>query len=274
MSDIKLLHGDCMEQMESMESGSIDCVVTSPPYNLGIEYNEYNDDSDRENYLSWIHGCGTKIADLLSPEGSLFLNVGSMPTDPWVPHEVISTLRDIFQLQNEIHWIKSIAVQQESYEEEVAINVGHYKPINSPRFINQCHEYIFHLTLSGDVPLDRTAIGVPYKDKSNVERWDSGGKDLRCRGNTWFIPYQTISNRSTDRPHPATFPPALAEMAMKLHGLDRIDQAMDPFLGIGSSALAASRLDCDFIGIELDETYLDETKNRLKKEGIQTTLDF
>jgi site-specific DNA-methyltransferase (adenine-specific) len=136
--------------------------------------------------------------------------------------------------------------------------------VNSKRFINQCHEYIFHLTKNGDVRLDRLAVGVPYKHKSNVSRWKSNDRDLRCRGNTWFIPYDTINSRRKDRPHPASFPPALAAMAMRLHGTDRISRAMDPFLGIGSSALAAQKLGIDFIGFEIDKQYLQTARSRLK----------
>lgn len=263
---VTLKHQDCLEGMTSFDSGSVDLVVTSPPYNLGIEYNEYDDSNSRDNYLAWIEDWGQEVTRILSSNGSLFLNVGSKPTDPWVPHEVLETLRNDFVLQNEIHWIKSIAIQQKSYDEDVSVNVGHYKPINSDRFVNQCHEYIFHLTCEGDVSLDRKAIGVPYKDKTNVDRWEGDNRDLRCRGNTWFIPYNTINNRDSDRPHPATFPPELAEMAMKLHGLSDIELAMDPFLGIGSSAVAAKRLGVNFMGFEIDEQYLEQARERIGEE--------
>jgi hypothetical protein len=70
---------------------------------------------------------------------------------------------------------------------------GHYKPITSRRFVHDCHEFIFHLTKRGDVLLDRLALGVPYADKSNIARWGhTAGRDLHCRGNTWFIPYRTV----------------------------------------------------------------------------------
>ena len=100
---------------------------------------------------------------------------------------------------------------------------GHFKPINSPRFLNDCHEYVFHFTKSGRVELNRLALGVPYQDKSNIARWShTGGKDLRCRGNTWFVPYETIQSREKERPHPATFPVQLAEWCIKLHGVSRV----------------------------------------------------
>src|SRR5439155_8892861 len=110
-------------------------------------------------------------------------------------------------LQNTILWIKSISIERDLE----TLSYGHFKPINSSRFLNECHEYVFHFTLSGSVPLDRIAIGVPYADKTNIARWShTGGQDKRCRGNTWFIPYKTIRRRAKERPHPATFPTELA----------------------------------------------------------------
>ncbi len=261
-ANIQLYNQDCREGMkQKLDEKSVDLVVTSPPYNLGIDYNAYDDSQSRESYLQWIAGWAEQVKQVLSDSGSLFLNLGSKPSDPWVPHEVLIRLREYFKLQNEIHWIKSITVK----DENKTVSVGHYKPVNSSRYVNQCHEYIFHLTKNGDVPLERLEIGVPYKDKSNIDRWDSAGEDLRCRGNTWFIPYKTITNRSDDRPHPASFPPRLAEMAMRLHGVDKIGKVMDPFLGIGSSALAAEKLNLDFIGFEIDEQYLKTAQKRLHK---------
>ena len=83
---------------------------------------------------------------------------------------------------------------------------------------------------------------MPYQDKSNIARWShTRGKDLRCRGNTWFVPYETIQSREKERPHPATFPVQLAEWCIKLHGASRVRSMLDPFLGIGNSAVAAQR---------------------------------
>ena len=96
-------------------------------------------------------------------------------------------------------------------------------------------------------------------------RWPhTRGRDKRCRGNTWFIPYETIQSRAKERPHPATFPVQLAEWCIKLHGGSRIDTMLDPFLGIGNSAVAAKTCGVKtFIGFEIDETYLAEAKRRI-----------
>jgi site-specific DNA-methyltransferase (adenine-specific) len=130
--------------------------------------------------------------------------------------------------------------------------------------VNDCHEFIFHFTPGGDTQLDRLELGVPYQDRSNILRWQSASGGKRCRGNTWFLPYDTIQDRDRDRPHPATFPPRLPEYCLRLHGLSRTRLAADPFLGLGSTAVACAAMDVNFVGIELDEGYLAEAVTRTR----------
>ena len=201
--------------MSLLRAGTIDLVVTSPPYNLGVRYGKYSDREDRQSYLKWCDKWAAQVRRLLKPRGSFFLNIGAAPSNPMLPHEIVFQLRDLFVLQNTIHWIKSVAIADRTF--------GHFKPISSKRFLNDCHEYIFHFTKTKNVEIDRLAIGVPYQDKSNISRWShTRGSDLRCRGNTWFIPYETIQSREKERPHPATFPVQLAQWCIKLHGVSRL----------------------------------------------------
>lgn len=244
--------------MAKLPDEYVDLVVTSPPYNLGIRYGKFSDRQDRQSYLQWCDEWAAQIHRVLKPSGSFFLNIGAAPSNPMLPHEIVFALRDLFVLQNTIHWIKSIAIDDRTH--------GHFKPISSPRFLNDCHEYIFHFTHTGKIDIDRLALGVPYQDKSNIARWShTGGSDRRCRGNTWFVPYETIQRRDKERPHPATFPAALAENCIKVHGVSRVNTMLDPFLGIGNSAVAAKSVGVKkFIGFEIDETYLDEARRRIE----------
>jgi site-specific DNA-methyltransferase (adenine-specific) len=262
MTSFDLRHGDCLDGMAQMPDETVDLVVTSPPYNLGIAYSRYSDRQDREGYLDWCQQWAAQLRRILKPAGSLFLNLGASPSNPLLPHELILRLRDLFVLQNTIHWIKAITIENDAGE---SISRGHFKPISSPRYLNDCHEYIFHLTPEGRTPIDRLALGVPYADKSNIARWShTGGSDRRCRGNTWFIPYQTISRREKDRPHPATFPVELAINCIRLHRLRENLVMLDPFLGIGNSALAARECTvAKFVGFEIDQIYLAEATRRI-----------
>lgn len=258
---------DCITGLkENVKDKSADVVVTSPPYNIGTSYGSYKDELPREKYLTWIEKVGAAIRQALTDDGSFFLNIGSKPKDPWIAWDVAYVLRKYFVLQNVIHWIKSIAIskaQVGSYPNISGdIAVGHFKPIVSKRFLNDCHEYVFHFTKYGDVQLDKLAVGVSYQDKTNIERWKAANKeDRRDRGNIWFVPYQTIQSRSKQRPHPATFPVELPEMCMRLHGTAKL--VIDPFIGIGSTAVAAMRRRISFIGFEIDKEYLNAAIDRI-----------
>lgn len=269
-NSIALYLYDCIAGMrENVQAESVDIVVTSPPYNIGVKYGKHNDDLPREDYLSWMLALGKEVKRTLSDDGSFFLNVGNTPSDQWIAWDVANKLRNEFVLQNVIHWIKSIAIGKNDVGDYPGIigdiAVGHFKPIVSKRFLSDCQEYIFHFTKKGDVKLQKLAVGVPYQDKTNIGRWKSAESDKRDRGNTWFIPYGTIKSKS-ERPHPASFPTRLPEMCLKLHGVTPKSLVLDPFIGIGSTALASLNLGTSFVGFEIDQAYLDEAARRLSEK--------
>ena len=279
----RFYHADCLEIFRQLPPQSVDVIVTSPPYNLGIAYGQYEDTLSAVDYLEWTGKWIGAAAQVLRPDGSLFLNVGAKPSDPWTALDVAQAARPHLRLQNLIHWVKSIAIDRTSAGAAAGLTrdlaVGHYKPINSERFLNDCHEFIFHFTPHGSTSLDRLALGVPYQDQSNIARWHAAADGLRCRGNTWFIPYETIQRRDRDRPHPATFPSRLPEQCLRLHGLQRIELAMDPFAGLGGTAVACARLRLNFVGADIDADYLTEaaartrsaTMGRMSKAGLRVS---
>ncbi len=257
---------DCIEGMAALPAGSVDVIVTSPPYNIGKEYATYNDSRPRREFLAWIGAVMAECRRVLRDDGSMFLNVGGKPSDPWIPLDIAMEAREHFHMQNVIHWVKSIAIPADSVgkacgvEEDLA--VGHYKPVNSERYLSSCQEYVFHLTRKGTTPLDKLAVGVEYQDKSNIRRWKSGEGGLRDRGNVWFIPYETIQ---TSRPHPTVYPERLPEMCIRLHGKDRVRVVLDPFMGTGSTAVACVRQDVRFIGFEIDPEYVTIAYERVQE---------
>ncbi len=259
---------DCVTGMRKLPDASVDLVVTSPPYNLGIDYGKYKDKRPVEEYLEWCQAWAAEIRRVLKPDGSFFLNIGAAPANPLLPHQLLLALTpELFVLQNTFHWVKSITVETRAGEE---ISAGHFKPINSKRFVNDCHEFVYHFTLDGTIPMDRRGIGVEYVHKSNIARWGhTGGQDKRCRGNNWFVPYETINRRSKERPHPATFPVKLAAMCIGICERDPAEMTMmDPFLGIGHAATAAQEAGVGrFIGYEIEDDYFSEAESRLSSEA-------
>lgn len=240
-----------------MAPASVDVCVTSPPYNIGVAYGTHRDRMDPAAFLAWMAAVGAAVARVLAPDGALFLNVGGTGTQPWLPWEVARAFGAALRLQNHIVWVKSVAMGDDT--------AGHFKPIRSPRFLNNNHEAVFHFTREGTAPIDRLAVGVPFKDKSNIARWGHED-DRRCAGNVWFMPYRTVNSRRGKFGHPAGFPVELPLRCLRLHGRPGA-RVLDPFLGAGTTLVAAARLGMPGTGIELDPAYAAAAAARLRAEA-------
>ena len=250
---MQVIEGDCLAVLPTLEAESVDVIVTSPPYNLGLGYSAYHDRRSEAEYLDWMLAVAGELRRVMRPDASFFLNIAGSSNAPWLPFELIVRLRSLFALQNHISWVKSITIGEDT--------VGHFKPVIGGRFLHQAHEHLFHLTLDGRVKLDRLAVGVPYKDKSNIAR-RGHAQDLRCRGNTWFIPYGTVRRKAQKFDHPGTFPVDLPRWCIRLHGkADAV--VLDPFMGTGTTLVAARMEGARGIGIEMDPAYVATAERRL-----------
>jgi len=262
----RIMNTDCLPGMKGLPAESVDVVITSPPYNIGTKYRTYRDNIDRNGYLNWMRDIGTEVKRIMADDGSFFLNMGSVSADPWIPWEVAFQMRDIFHLQNVIIWVKSISISKTDVGDYGKltddISVGHFKPVNSKRYLSRNHEYVFHFTKHGNVSLDKFSIGSKYQDKSNIRRFHRDA-DVKDRGDVWYIPYKTIKSTKKERPHPASFPSKLPEMCIRLHGVEKTKLVLDPFLGIGNTAVASVSLGIKCIGFEIDKYYYKYTKKML-----------
>ena len=179
--------------------------------------------------------------------GYVFLNVGTRGQDP---------LQDLLVCQKflEVGWVLQERIIWQKATED---GRGHFTPITSGVYLNNMWESIFVLTKDGRRPLDRLAVGVPYTDMSNTTRWQHG-RTQRCRGDVWYIPYETINSRSSSRAgHPATFPRELVERCLRLveHGRTGLN-VLDPCCGTGTVLdVAAERGHCA-TGIDLNPRVL------------------
>ncbi len=258
IGDQTVIVGDCAKVLAELPEQSVDVVITSPPYNIGIKYRSYDDGGDRDAYLAWLAEIGRQLHRVMKDDGSFFLNIAGTCSDPWIAPDAANAMRDIFSLQNAIVWVKSLSIGDDTF--------GHFKPVNSPRYLNHTHEHVFHFTKAGETALDRLAVGVPFKDKSNIARWGHAN-DRRCAGDVWFIPYETIRSKSQRDHHPSPFPVALPERCIRLHGKERAT-VLDPFLGVGATLLAAQKLGNRGIGIEIDPTYAESAAWHLRERLI------
>lgn len=259
----KIYLNDCVQGMNDMIPESVDIVVTSPPYNLDINYSKYKDNKTDEEYFNWMDVIANCLYRVLKKDGQIFLNVGYSNISPFVAMDVANIFRKYFHLQNNITWIKSIAVDGKTK--------GHFKPINSNRFITPTNESIFHFTKNGNVSIDRLAVGVPYEYyEANLrnEKTKQNKPNLRCKGNSWFIPYETINSKDLKGKHPAVFPVKLVEDCISVSGIKQ-GVLLDPFMGTGSSAIGAINKEIDWIGFEMDNDYYEFANNRILQKNTK-----
>lgn len=236
--DLNLFVGD-FTQAKHHDTLKPDLAWFSPPYKTKDGYSE-----------ELMERLGAFLQSLLADDATIVMNFGQLKEDFDRPHKALSALvagsRNTFRIGQTIIWVKSIVMDRKQ--------VGHYQPINSDHLLNYCWEYLFVLHRGNQKPLDRLSVGVPFTDKGNLTRGDRGKNgDLHCAGDVWFIPYKTTGNKDKKK-HAYEYPEELADRVLKLF---RPKCMFDPFLGSGTSIVAARKLGISAIGSDLVEGNVD-----------------
>lgn len=232
----KILLGDCIDLFKDINNCSVDGIVSSPPYK--------SEDGFSFNLMKSVAEESFRV---LKDNSLCCINFGHLAEDKLRPFKVALLFEKAgFNPVDTITWEKN-----------------HFTPLRGNKRVNNLTEFIFIFSKGKKYSLDRLSIGVPYKDPSNAKRWKSSkGNNLRCRGNCWYIPYETINSKS-QKLHKDRFPVALPEMCLKLSGLKR-GLVLDPFCGSATTCLAAKSLGLNYLGFEKIERNYNISIDRLK----------
>lgn len=234
-----LVNGDCLCELKKIESNSINCIVTSPPYNkkgligkvkpgnqiwkkFNIDYNSYNDDLPEEDYHKWMIDILNEMYRIIKPDGSIFFNHKPRrhKNKVHLPTDFISKSRlDVYQL---IIWNR---LSSPNIRKDVLL---------------PCTEHIYWLVK-----------GKPKVFKNQI--------DSQFHSEVWNI------NPERNNSHPAPFPEKLVENCILLTTQEN-DLILDPFMGNGTTGIVANKHNRDFFGIEIDSEYFKISKKRLKNE--------
>ncbi|MGD1837823.1 MAG: DNA methyltransferase [Nitrososphaeraceae archaeon] len=146
----RIYNEDCLPFMKKLNRNLIDIIITSPPYNIKINYgNNYNDNKPKEKYLVWLELVAKESISILKDNGSFFLNVGHTSKNPLLPFEIATRFEQVgYKLQNKIIWIKSISIDKEDVGKSNGsiskdVSLGHFKPISSDCYLSNLYEYVF-----------------------------------------------------------------------------------------------------------------------------------
>lgn len=221
------------ENMDEIETNSMDVIITSPPYNRKKVYSDdqgeiYNDSKPLNEYFSFLTRVWRECYRVLKPTGIFFLNIGDSALDQGLSENVVELAQNAgFSRLQTIIWVKSF------------LGKGHYTPTGGHRRLNNIWENIFLLVKDKkQYKINPRAVGIPYADKSNIGRYSDD--DLRDAGNIWLIPYIKTTGVTVKKGHEAPFPLELPYKCIKLSGKE-VKYILDPFVGTGTT-LAASKL--------------------------------
>ena len=238
-SKTNLMLGDCLERMKEIESGSVDLVVTSPPYNMNLrirngkycsrqivkeistKYKSFNDNLPMEDYFEFNKSV---INELLRVSDLVFYNVqfltGNKPA--------------LFKLLGEFH---------SKVKEFIIWDKVNAQPAIGNNVLNSQFEVLI----------------VFQNSKPESRSFSTGKFDRGTLSNVWNIK----RGKKYSKDHGASFPVELASKIISNFS-DPDAVVLDPFLGVGASGVAAKELGRRFIGIEIDEEYFEIAKSRIE----------
>jgi len=240
---IELYNEDCLTRLDSLiDSGvKVDAILTSPPYNFGIDYGDYKDDKDFSEYFNWLDICFDKFIKILKSSGRFIINIQPMFSSYQPTHHIISSML----LKKGLLWKGEILWEKNNYN--CAYTAwGSWKSPSSPYF-KYTWEFI-EIFCKDD-----------YKKDGNKEDIDITANEFK----QWVYAKWSIAPEHTDF-HPAPFPEELPRRLLKLLTYKH-DLILDPFMGSGTTGVVCKELDRNFIGIELDKKYFDVAEERISR---------
>ena len=247
---INLIHGDCLVEMANIPDGSVDMVISSPPYNLDKEYEEKTSIS---SYLLFQSKIINDYFRVIKDGGSICYNVGSYVKNGAV-YPIDCLLFNIFiqagfTPRNRIIW-----------------TFGH--GLHCKNRLSGRHESILWFTKGSVKTFNLDEIRVPQKFPN--KRYYKGAKKGELSGNplgknpgdVWDI-CNVKNNHPEKTSHPCQFPEKIPSTLIKAL-TNELSIVMDPFMGSGTTGAVCKTLNRRFIGIELDAHYFEIAKNRIE----------
>lgn len=248
----EVIKGDCLKVMNNIPDNSVDMTFADPPFNLKKRYNGYRDDKEFDSYLNWCKEWIYEMVRITKPTGSIFVH--NIPK--WLTYYA-NFLNEIAYFKHWIAWDAPTAPMGKS------LQPGHYGILYYAKDTEKNKFY---------------EIRYSHKRcrKCGYLLKDYGGKKAGLHpfgplvSDVWTDIHRIKHNKYRDE-HPCQLPIQLLERLI-LMSTDENDIVLDPFVGTGTTVIAAKRLGRKFIGIDVDEKYVNITKNKLSAESQNSKI--
>lgn len=232
----RIICGDSIAEMKKLPTASFDLIIADPPYNLGKDYGNESDSKQFSEYISFTREWTTEAQRLLKPTGTLYVFMG---------FRFISYLYQILEKDQQLlfnNWICWHYTQ----------GIGKKKGF-SPR-----HDDILMFTKAEQFYFNLDDIRVPQKFYRSINNMRGANP-----GDVWEFSHVHYCNENR-QDHPTQKPEGLMER-MILASSRENDMVLDPFSGSGTTARVCQQLNRNCTAIEINEEYVSQTKERLKK---------
>jgi len=251
--------GDCIDLLGKVDPGSVDLVFADPPFNIGYEYDVYDDEQSCEDYLRWSRSWIERVYSCLKPSGSFWLAIG----DEYAAELKIAAQNAGFSCRSWVIWYYTFGV-------------------NCVRGFSRSHTHLFHFvkdpvefTFNADNPAIRvlSARQLVYADgRANpkgrlpdntwILRPQDAPDSFRPNHDTWY--FARVAGTFNERQgfHGCQMPEQLLGRIIRASSNPR-DLVLDPFAGSGTTLAVAKKLGRQWLGTELSEEYVKCIKERL-----------
>ncbi|MEW5694231.1 MAG: site-specific DNA-methyltransferase [Candidatus Hydrogenedentota bacterium] len=249
----RIICGDSEIILKDIPDNSIDIIITSPPYNFGLEYkNDENKDAIYwHDYFDKLNRIWMECFRVLKPAGRFCVNIQPLFSDYIPTHHIIS--KQLFDLG--LFWKAEILWEKHNYNCKYTA-WGSWKSPSMP-YMKYTWEYI------------EVFCKESHKKEGNSDKIDITGDEFK----KWVYAKWDIAPEINMKKynHPAMFPEELVRRLLKLFSYQD-DVVLDPFNGVGTTTLVAYKLRRKYIGIDISEEYCKTAEERLKDERKQTRL--
>jgi site-specific DNA-methyltransferase (adenine-specific) len=229
------------ERMDELPDNSVHLMVTSPPYNVGKEYDE---NLTLNEYRSFLKRVFSEVKRVLVPGGRACINIANLGRKPYLPIHafIIEDMLDLgFLMRGEIIWNKSSS-------SGTSTAWGSWLSAKNPT-LRDVHEYILVFSKS------TFTRNVPSERKSTISKEEF----LEFTKSIWTFPAES----ATKVGHPAPFPLELPYRLIQLYTFEG-EIVLDPFMGSGQTAIAAIKTKRHYIGYDINEEYVKLAERRIR----------
>jgi DNA modification methylase len=253
----EIITGDSLKVLATLPAGCADLVFADPPFNIGYEYDVYDDRRAKADYLAWTEKWLAAATRVLSPTGSLFLAIG----DEFAAEHKIRLDALELTLRNWIVWHYTFGVSCQKKFNRSHAHIFYY--VRDPKRYTFNPDEIRVPSARQTTYADRRANPLgKLPDDTWILRPQESDEHFREDGDTWHVPRVCGTFRERTE-HPCQMPEAVLERIIRVAS-NPGDLVLDPFAGSGTTVAVAKKLGRKYLGVELSDVYADGVRKRLQ----------